>query len=134
VKRELDAELVKAAELGASGNGIIREVAEIDDDLKAALQAIERERQNSERERTGRISPRDAMPHQQSGAPNGPPEPTTEALHPQTDSETQRRDDPDRRTGDTSRSDPARQHIPRLEEMQRETEERHQRERDERER
>ncbi|PZM16486.1 conjugal transfer protein TraA [Rhizobium tubonense] len=107
---------------------------EVDDELKTALQAIERERQSTERERTGRVGPRDPMPHQRSDASTRPREPTTEARQPQSDSEPQRRDDPDEQTGDTSRSDPARQHVPRLEEMEREAEQRHQRERDERER
>jgi hypothetical protein len=53
LKQELDAQLIKAAELGAGGNGLIREVAEVDEELKLTLQAVERERQKVEREKTG---------------------------------------------------------------------------------
>jgi hypothetical protein len=52
LKKELDTHITRAAELGASGNGIIREVAEFDGDLKIALQALERDRQRREDEKS----------------------------------------------------------------------------------
>ncbi|WEZ85985.1 hypothetical protein P6U16_23860 (plasmid) [Rhizobium sp. 32-5/1] len=52
MKKELAAHITKAAEIGATGNGIIREVSEIDDELKAALQSLEPDRQKRENEKS----------------------------------------------------------------------------------
>jgi hypothetical protein len=50
LKQDLDRDLTTAAELGASGNRLIRDVAEIDNELGAVLRALERERTRAERD------------------------------------------------------------------------------------
>jgi hypothetical protein len=136
LKQELDAQLIKAAELGAGGNGLIREVAEVDDELKNTLQAVERERQKVEREKTAARSERsDAASDPERGAPNGGSGRDLEVQSREIDGEANERDAPSQcNVGDTTKGDPAKQHVPRLEELQREADERNERDRDDRER
>jgi hypothetical protein len=134
LKRELDIHITKAAELGASGNGIIREVAEIDYDLKAALQLLERDRQMRENEKSSTRAQSDEATTSNRRTPQGEQNQT-----PSGDRDVQGRESPKdtaarRETGDTTKSDPAKQHVPRLEEIQRETKERNERDHDDRER
>ncbi len=133
LKKELEAQITKTAELGASGNAIIREVAEFDDDLKAALQALERDRQRREDEKPPR-----AQSDEAASANRGTPhEERTQARPVDRDAQGQEspRDTGSRReTGDTTKSDPAKQHVPRLEEIQREADEKNGRDQDDRER
>jgi hypothetical protein len=134
LKKELDAHITKTAELGASSNAIIREVAEIDDDLKAALQALERDRQRREGEKLPR-----AQSDEAASANRGTPhEEQTQARPVDRDAQGQEspRDTGSRRedAGDTTKSDPAKQHVPRLEEIQREADEKNGRDQDDRER
>ncbi|URK89462.1 hypothetical protein LP421_32765 (plasmid) [Rhizobium sp. RCAM05350] len=132
MKQELDTQLVKAAELGASGNGVIREAAEVDDELKNLFQTFERERQKAEREKPARSEPSEAGSNQQRDTPTGAAERDPEVQkHNEAD---ERYADFEKRVGDTTRGDPAKQHVPRLEELQREADERNERERDDRER
>ncbi|WP_271894187.1 conjugal transfer protein TraA [Candidatus Phyllobacterium onerii] len=120
LKKDLDLHITKAAELGASGNRIIREVAEIDDDLKAALQSIERDRQKRENEK----SPARTQSDEAAIANRTMPQ-VEKQTHP--DDRDARgpesvRDSASRQeTSDTTKSDPAKQHVPRLEEIQRQT-------------
>lgn len=134
LKRELDVHIIKAAELGVSGNGIIREVAEIDEDLKTALQSLERDRLRRENEKSSAKALSDEVTNANRDTPNGE---QTQARPDDRDSRGQlsTRDNGSRQeTGDTTKSDPAKQHAPRLEEIQREANERNERHQDDRER
>ncbi|TXR49505.1 conjugal transfer protein TraA [Phyllobacterium endophyticum] len=120
LKKELDIHITKAAELGASGNGIIREVAEIDDDLKAALQSIERDRQKRENEKSSARTQSDEAATANRTTPQ-----VDKQTHPDDrdarSPESARDTAPRQETGDMTKSDPAKQYVPRLEEIQRET-------------
>ncbi|NTF23044.1 conjugal transfer protein TraA [Agrobacterium rubi] len=134
LKKELNAHIAKAAELGATGNGIIREVAEIDDDLKAALQALERDRQRREDEKSTSRAQSDGSATANRSSLHGE---QTRARPDDRDPRVQ--EDPNdtgsrQETVDTTKIDPAKQHVPRLEEIQRETKELSERDQDERER
>ncbi|WP_105385179.1 conjugal transfer protein TraA [Neorhizobium alkalisoli] len=134
LKKELDAHITRAAELGVSGNGIIREVAEFDDDLKTALRALERDRQRRE---DGKSTSRDQS-DEASSANRGTPYGEQSHARPD-DRDARSQESPGetgsrQETGDTTKSDPAKQHVPRLEEIQRETKERNERDQDDRER
>ncbi|WP_421405559.1 conjugal transfer protein TraA [Agrobacterium fabrum] len=133
LKKELDVYVTKAAELGVAGNGIIREVADIDDELKVALQSLERDRQKREDGKHSRTQSDEATDANR-GAPREARQPTRADDH-EVRGEGSARDAPSpREAGDTTKSDPAKQHVPRLEEIQRETEERNRRNHDDRER
>ncbi|NKL24898.1 conjugal transfer protein TraA [Rhizobium leguminosarum] len=134
LKKELDAHITKAADLGATGNGIIREVAEIDDDLKAALQSLERDRQKRENEKSTSRALSDEAANANRGTPHG-----EQAQARPDDRDARVQEDPRdtgsrQETGDTTKGDPAKQHVPRLEEIQRDTKERNERDQDDRER
>jgi ribosomal protein S20 len=100
LKQDLDRDLTKAAELGASGNRLIRDVAEIDNELRAALRALERERTRAER---------DQGEHGHASRGNA--------------------GDLDQRDG-SNQAKSANEHDPRLEAQKHETEERDRRDRD----
>lgn len=120
LKKELELHITKAAELGASGNGIIREVAEIDDDLKAALQSIERDRQKRENEKSSARTQSDEAAIANRSMPQVEKQThpdDRDARGPESARDTASRQE----TGDTTKSDPAKQHVPRLEEIQRQT-------------
>ncbi len=133
MKQELDNQLIKTAELGAGGNALIREVAEIDEDLKNTLQAVERERHKAERER----SPSGPEANEVTGlsvrsAPNAA---LTRLRDDQSrDADGQKTEEVAGSSGDTTKGDPAKQHVPRLEELQREADEQRARDRDDRDR
>lgn len=137
LKQELDSELMKAAELGVAGNGLIREVAEFDDELRMVLQAVEREREKTEKEKIdARSEISDADRPEKRGTPSGELMQTigVEGRIANQREAGGRGDVSGRNEGDTTKSDPAQQHVPRLEELQREADERKERDRDERER
>ncbi|WP_341487156.1 conjugal transfer protein TraA [Pararhizobium sp. A13] len=72
LKQALDTQLLKAAELGAAGNGLIRDVADVDEALRNMLQAVERERQKADREQTAARSERsEPAANPERGAPAG---------------------------------------------------------------
>jgi hypothetical protein len=134
LKKELDTHIAKAAELGASGNGVIREVAEVDDDLRAALQSLERDRLRRDNEKSFTRAQTDEAISSNRGMPQGEQNQTRSD-----DRDLQSQEDPRdtasrHETGDTIKSAPAKQHVPRLEEMQREAKERNERNQDDRER
>lgn len=122
LRKELDGHITKAAELGASGNSIIREVAEFDNDLKTALHALERDRQRQEDEKStskAGIANRGTLHGEQ-----------IQARPDERDAQVQEsaRDTGSRReTGEATKGDSAKQHVHRREEIQRETNERNER-------
>ena len=119
LRASLNLELARAAELGAAGNAYVREIAEVDEELRIAIDAAERSRDRSRSKFDGaedRSSPPQSF---DDGRPTRPIDDAQDA------------DKADvRYAGDTTRSDPAKQHIPRLEELEREVD----RDRDEHER
>jgi len=143
--------LEEAAKLVAQGNSYMREVAEEDRDLRAAIDrseaATERPSQTDDSKQTtsadvdtvseqqpnpadaseelnaGDVSERDA--HELAAA--------VDATNRHLDRSNRERDTAGR-SGETTRSDPAQQHIPRLEELEREQQEQKERDRDDRER
>jgi hypothetical protein len=134
LKQELARQLIKAAELGAAGNGLIRDAAAVDEDLKTSLQAVERARQKADGERTTPRSERSEVPDPERGAPDGGPGRQVDAQSRQVkDGETRGRDAASRRSADgATKSDPA--DVPRLQERQRQADEGKERDRDGRER
>ncbi|RCW80127.1 conjugal transfer protein TraA [Phyllobacterium bourgognense] len=134
LKKELDLHIAEAAELGASGNGIIREVAEIDDDLKAALQLIERDRQKRENEKNTSTRQLEETADTGRGTPHSEQVLNRDDGRDERAKESARETTSHPETGDTTKSDPAKQHVPRLEELQRESDGRNERDHDDRER
>ena len=113
LKKELDTHVSKAVELGLSGNGIIHEFAEFDEDLKSALQALARDLQKAGREEASASAPRDDSAGNDRSTPPG-------------DSSTYPSSRQD--TGDTTNSNPTEQHLPRFEQIQPEANDRSERE------
>ncbi len=115
LQASLNFELARAGELGAAGNAYIREVAEVDEELRVAIVAAERSRERA-RERGDGFA-------RDEGTDSGRPE----------------REDGDgkregyrHRGGDEHRTDPAKQQVPRLEELQQEADREHKRDEAER--
>ena len=141
LQANLNLEMARAGELGAAGNSLIREIAEMDHDLRIAIEAAERSlergsKMTSEREGTFVIQAVPAAEKERGDQDGEPSRVRTEGeeRRPTTD-ETQPSLERIRSgAGDTTRADPAQQRMPRLEEPQRETGERRDRERDDRER
>ncbi len=105
LQQQLDRQLIKAAELGAAGNGLIRDVAVVDEALKTSLRAVER----------------------------GPGRQVDGESRPVKDDEPRRRDVAFRRSaGEGTKSDPA--DVSRLQQWQRQADERKERDGDDRER
>jgi hypothetical protein len=122
MKQELEKQLIKTAELGASGNALIREVAEIDEDLKNAFQAVGRERLKAERERSPSSSEANEVTGLSVGsAPNAAL--TRVGDDQNRDADGQNTGQMAGSSGDTTKSNPAKQHVPHLEEPQREADE-----------
>ncbi|TCM48362.1 hypothetical protein C8J36_11462 [Rhizobium sp. PP-F2F-G48] len=134
LKKELDIQITRAAELGASGNGIIREVAEIDDDLKTALQSLERDRLRRESEKSSTRAQSDEVANVDRATPRSEQTPSRSDERDVHGQEGPKETASRQESGDTTKSDPAKQHVPRVEEIQRETKERNERDQDERER
>jgi hypothetical protein len=105
--------------------------------LRTVLQAVEREREKTEWDRTDTRSQMSEMArHDERGAPSGEWRQTINAERRSIDETRtdERGDGLGRNEGDTTRTDPAQQRLPRLEELQREADERNERDRDERDR
>jgi len=131
----LNFELARAGELGAAGNGMIREIAESDRELRFAVEAAERAR-----EREARFKPdaRDAIvePDQDPRALDR----KDRAAEDRSADDSQRNvesqlpegempaGDRSATLGDTTRSSPALQHVPRIEPLQQEANEARERE------
>ncbi|SCW87465.1 hypothetical protein SAMN02927900_05948 [Rhizobium mongolense subsp. loessense] len=134
----LQREIARAAELGAAGNTLIREIAEVDEELRVAIGRAEHSRDGRNKSKaTGMRSvdtPAEVNEDIEHG--DGP------ARRPADAEEERDPADPDRarqerfttRAADTTRTDSAQQHISRLEEIQREADEKREQDRDERER
>ncbi|WP_208245413.1 conjugal transfer protein TraA (plasmid) [Rhizobium sp. T1470] len=140
LQASLDLVIARVGELGASGNTLIREIAEVDHDLRIAIEAAERSRQRGGKMRqegngTSVIqSPAAEAAYRDRDDEPGRVQTDEERAGPVADGTQQTRDGPGPRPGDTTRTDPAQQLIPRLEQLQRETDERQEPERDDRER
>jgi hypothetical protein len=131
LKQELDIGLGKADDLGTADNTLIREVAEVDVELRTTLIAVERERIEREKslsegceilrsnERNGREELEDR------GSPGGSDAGRNQSGIRSNENERSReREAQQHAPGDTTRTDPAKQHVPRLEELQREADQR----------
>ncbi|WP_128755559.1 conjugal transfer protein TraA [Metarhizobium album] len=145
LRASLNLELARAGELGASGNSLIREVADADTELRAAVEAAERSR-----ERAAEKVKSDGMPN--AGGQGVRPEEMPRERD-AGDEDRNRRDEVDKaevqgtaakraetrtetsrpEAGDTTRTDPAREHVPRIE-LQRDTDARRERDQDDHER
>ncbi|TIW61788.1 MAG: conjugal transfer protein TraA [Mesorhizobium sp.] len=146
-RADIERGMARAAELAVQGNTYMREVAEKDPELKRAIEAAE---QTDERPAEGKGNTPanvDAVTEQQRDPRSGeaeprPDEPAGQAheLASTVDATNRLQDKLNRdkeaaqRGGETTRTDPAQQHIPRLEELEREELERRERDRDDRDR
>ncbi|GGG12998.1 hypothetical protein GCM10010924_47700 [Rhizobium wenxiniae] len=143
--------LEEAAKLVAQGNSYLREVAEEDRDLRAAIDrseaAAEPQSQTNDSNQTNSADV-DTVGEQQRNPAEASDElsaddlsereahdlaAAADATNRHLDRSNRERDTAGR-NGDTTRSDPAQQHIPRLEELEREQQEQKERDRDDRER
>jgi hypothetical protein len=106
LQASLNFEMARAAELGASGNSYLREIAEADEELRVAIAAAERSRNRA----------KDRADDDRAGRANGYGEQDA-SLH---------------GSGGENRTVPAKQLVPRSEELQHEAEQK--RDRDEQER
>ncbi|PSH62346.1 hypothetical protein CU103_18455, partial [Phyllobacterium sophorae] len=126
LRQELDSRFIQAAELGANGNGLIGEVAEVDEELNTVLQAVERQRHKANRERASASSERSEAARDPDGG--------SASQRRSTERQPTERQDAaaHREIGDSTRGDPIKQHVPRLEELQREADEQRAHDRDDR--
>ncbi|WP_214473391.1 conjugal transfer protein TraA [Mesorhizobium sp. dw_380] len=148
LRADIERGLARAAELAVQGNTYMREVAEKDPELKRAIEVAEQTQQRPTEEQGRTPANVDAVTEQQREARLGeaerrPDEVAEREAHDlaSTVDATNRlqdklnRDKEAAQRGDeTTRTDPAQQHIPRLEEMEREERERRERDRDDRDR
>ncbi|MER8887380.1 conjugal transfer protein TraA [Mesorhizobium sp. M0816] len=146
-RADIERGLALAAELAVRGNTYMREVAENDPELKRAIEGAEQtqERPADEQGKTPANvdavteQQRDSRPEEAERRPNEPAEQAHE-LASTVDATNRLQDKSNRdkeaaqRGGETTRTDPAQQHIPRLEELEREELERRERDRDDRDR
>ena len=145
IQAGLDQAIEKAAQLAVEGNSYVREVAEHDADLQRALGQAET---NVGRSTEAPPSTPDVTAEQERGLrgeeedrsplDNGAREAHDLAAAIEATNRLQDRLNKDReaaqRSGETTRTDPAQQHIPRLEELEREQTEQKERDRDDRDR
>ncbi|MER9651516.1 conjugal transfer protein TraA [Mesorhizobium sp. M0199] len=147
LRADIERGLARAAELAVQGNTYMREVAENDPELKRAIEVAE-QTQERPAEVQGKTpanvdavseQQRDPRPEEAARRPNEPAEQahelasTIDATDPLQD-KSNRDKEAAQRGGETTRTDPAQQHIPRLEELEREELERRERDRDDRDR
>lgn len=147
-RADIERGLARAAELAVQGNTYMREVAEKDPDLKRAIEAAEQTRERPAEEQGKTPANVDAVTEQQRDPrpeeverwPDEPAEREAHELASTVDATNRLQDKLNRdkeatpRGGETTRTDPAQQHIPRLEELEREEIERRERDRDDRDR
>ncbi|MER8563308.1 conjugal transfer protein TraA [Mesorhizobium sp. M0578] len=147
LRADIERALARAAELAVQGNTYMREVAEKDPDLKRAIEAAEQFQERPAEEQGKTPANVDAVTEQQRDprpeeAERRPDEPAEQAheLASAVDATNRLQDKLNRdkeaaqRGGETTRTDPAQQHIPRLEELEREELEIRERDRDDRDR
>jgi hypothetical protein len=127
-----------AARLAVAGNGYMREVAERDDDLRRAVDDAERAGSVKGAATSSDVSV-DERNNEDAGHERDPDivdEQADHAISSHSKPETRREARPDRtretssHSGDTNRTDPPQQHVPRLEELDREAREQKDRDRD----
>ncbi|MES0000906.1 conjugal transfer protein TraA [Mesorhizobium sp. M0051] len=143
LRADIERGLARAAELAVQGNTYMREVAEKDPELKRAIEAAEQTQERPAEEQGKTPANVDAMTEQQRDprpeeAERRPDEPAHD-LASTVDATNRLQDklkdkEAAQRGGETTRTDPAQQHIPRLEELEREELERRERDRDDRDR
>ncbi|ACM40283.1 MULTISPECIES: relaxase/mobilization nuclease domain-containing protein [Rhizobium/Agrobacterium group] len=141
-KAGLAKSLETAAEAAVEGNGYIRDLAKHDQDLNTAIEKLEREDGRSDTDGSAKTpATTDVVDERQRDLQaeiedeRGQPDEReaheladVEATHKQQDRVNKERG------GETTRTDPAQQHVPRLEELEREQTEQRKRDRDDRER
>ena len=123
-------------ERGAAGNSLIREIAEVDEELRVAIEVAERSRERGGKSgQGGDTEPQSRIDIEFVNAHQGEPDRSSrDAFENQSggDDRQLRQERTSSRAGDTTRSDPAQQHVPRLDQLQREAEERRERDQDDR--
>lgn len=146
LRADIERGLARAAELAVQGNTYVREVAEKDPELKRAIEPAEQTEERPLEDKGKTPANVDAVTEQRGSpleeAERRPDEPAERAheLASTVDATNRLQDKSNRdkeaaqRGGETTRSDPAQQHIPRLEELEREELERRERDRDDRDR
>jgi hypothetical protein len=147
IEQQHDEAVSRAARLAIEGNTYIREVAEQDPDLQRAIDQAEKHAQRPEEEKDKTPANVDTVAEQQRDlrydeAERQPNDPEVREAHElastvdatnRLQNQIARDKEAAQRSGETTRSDPA-QHIPRLEELEREELEKRERDRDDRER
>lgn len=137
----LDQAIEKAAQLAVEGNGYLRQVAENDGDLQRAIGQVGRPTGvppstadvTAEQERDLRGEEEDRRPPDNDAREAHDLAAAVEATNRLQDRLNKDRETA-QRSGETTRTDPAQQHIPRLEELEREQIEQKERDRDDRDR
>lgn len=140
--------LRRTAELAADGNAYLRDVAIEDPELRSEVEKIDREDGRSDESTTNKTVSTSDVPddrqrdlqldaeEEQGQLPNEREAhelaDTIEATNKQQDRVKEEREG--QKAGETTRTDPAQQHVPRLEELEREQNEQRDRDRDDRER
>ncbi|MCE6077542.1 conjugal transfer protein TraA [Agrobacterium vitis] len=141
--------LRRAAELAADGNAYLRDVAVEDPELRSEVEKIDREDGRTDESTTNKTASTSDVPddrqrdlqldaeEERGQLPNEREThelaDTIEATNRQQDRVKQERE-AGQKAGETTRTDPAQQHVPRLEELEREQNEQRDRDRDDRER
>lgn len=156
-EKGLERALEQTAQLALSGNSYVREVAAQDPELRAQIEKIEAEIDKIERfgsdqdeNQSGKQNAvssdatderqRDLQADRDDEHPEGPDEREVHELAAMVEATQKQQDrvnkdrEAGQRSGDTTRTDPAQQHIPRLEELERGQVEQRERHRDDRER
>lgn len=144
LRADIERGLARAAELAVQGNTYMREVAEKDPDLKRAIEAAEQTKERPAESQGKTPANVDAVTEHQRDpeAERRPDEPAEQAhelastvdVTDRLQDKSNRDKEAAQRGGETTRTDPAQQHIPRLEELEREELERRERDRDDRDR
>lgn len=138
LEASLQREIGKAAELGVAGNTLIREIAEADEELRVVIERAEQSRGDRSKSKAGATDGLEVRIDggQEVGRDEGASARSTNVDHDhsQPSSEHVGKDGPRARAGDTTRTYPAQQHLPRLEQLEREADERREQDRDDRER
>lgn len=129
--------LDEAAQLALSGNGYMREVAESDEDLGRAVEAAERAEEGKQAATSadagGDEQHRDEELERSSGDRTDPADQDVSLGMEDQHRRAERRErgqEAASRSNDTARADPAEQHVPRLEELERQAREERERDRD----
>lgn len=135
----LNLELARAGELGAAGNGLVREIAEMDQKLRLAVEAARRSRERGDRRDVGTTLTQVRGERRDEGAVGyvpGDQRQTTDGSRSRNTRGADENSAPSR-GGDTNRSGPVQQHVPRIEQLQRDAEDdqnRHAKDRNDRDR